>query len=625
MANLQELFNDPDFLDLPESEQDSMVASMQTSSTKPVKPSLGEEIVKNVVPIYRPAKALAQGYNAVRESVTEPISHLMPEGGQEFPIKVPNPLLPTMPIKVGDYSGRESVKELAGLGFDQAVTGGLGKGIPALVKGGDKTLTSILRRVGGMGPDEIKNTRGLAREFGPDFVFSKTKAKPAYLEQEIAPKASELASGRVRSMEPDAMREIGIGSEDVQLAQELKSKFGFTEFPTESAAKDYFRQVINSAPKDSRIVPTKTLESLEKIIGRVDADEVAKLRSFLEVDPNAEQALFGTGKRVAELSPADYQNLRAYVNDLTENGKNSFFQQVKNALDEDASAVIPEITRAKGMFQLSQQVPKAEPYLDKVKLTEEIGNRLNTGSKQERATVRKSLGRLLGPQGETLIKDTTAQSLAKKWYEPAKSGSFNPRANMLLEAVRELARPIPRAYERSRATLIDVFAGRKPSVPQVSGTATSAYQKPVVQQTPKQTINYDELSRNAASYQTPEPKPTSMEAMAAAREDAIRRAVERGELPYGGSAGRYQGPEIPDEVVPMDPLQYAGGAGNYSGPEIPFVEPPINPLQYKGPEAKFDLPPDFVPERLPYNDQGVTYKAPGKMNLVDLVKKRKKK
>jgi len=205
------------------------------------KPNFIEDI-SNFVPGVASIKggiALAKGYGNVRGGVQESVGQMVPDKPMTTydppMVTMPNDIVTKLPIQVGrnviqgkspldfqegDYlkpretSTRQATKDLTGLAFDQAVTLGAVKGVPLAVKGADKNLTSILRRIAGQSSSDIKLGRELMAEGGTGAVLSKTKANPAYLGREISPKATELASSRVNEMNPNAMREIGIGSED---------------------------------------------------------------------------------------------------------------------------------------------------------------------------------------------------------------------------------------------------------------------------------------------------------------------------------------------------------------------------------------------------------------------------
>ena len=522
---------------------------------------MGEMAMQAVFPgaaAIKPGMAVAKGYGQLRESISEPLSHIVPEGGPKFPTSVPNPMFPQTQIPTGEYTGREAVKELAGMGVDQFATLGLGKLAPMAAKFTDKNLTSLLRRVAGQSSSDIKLGRELMREGGVGAVLSKQKAKPAYLGREIAPKAADVAAGRVKSMNPNAMREIGIPTEDVQLAQDLKGKFGLQEFPTKSAADDFYSNVINSAPDDVQI-PT---ENLKQVVSSPDIQIDKQAKRYIEqFIGRSRMNPAGTLDEVP-LSKTEYQNIRGMLNNIDPQGETPAIQAIKQALDSDAEKVIPGIAEAKGRFQLSRQTPKAEVFLDKARADEEMGRRLSQSQSPENVQVGESLQRLLGPEGDPLIKQVQGQRLAKQWYSDETSGrSMNPRANPILEAIKELAKPIPRGYEKMRAGTVNFFAGKKSPTPRV-------------------------------------------------------------EIPSVTSS---QGPHVPPAYSPKPPVNVPGRVsyGNPNQPWQPSPEPtPPYGMPYKKPSGAKPFEYEPTPEGTPYG-KDLPYKKPS-IKMKDIVKRRKK-
>lgn len=564
----------------------------------------GENLVKSAVgPIYEPAKELAKGYGAVREGFSEGISSVLPDGGPSFPMSAPNPMFPASQIPFGRKTGRESLKELAGIGFDELATLGVAKA-PRMagraVKTADKGITSILRRIGGKTAGDIKNTRSLAREFGPEYVFSKTKSKPEYVGREIAPKATDIASSRVRSMEPEALREIGVSPEATDIAQNVKGRFGLQEFPTKSQADEFFENVINSAPEEARIQPNNILKAIDDLEAQgVNLREFKQIKQSLIGQPSTEQAVFsGASKQARQLNPQEYKNLRAFINDLTEGGNNPFFQKVKTALDMDAEAVIPQLSEAKGVFQVSRELPKAEGYLNKTSLGKEMQGKLEGASAPKNVEQRLGLKRILGDEAEPLLKDLEAQRLAKEWYGGIGEGP-GVSGRPMLDVIKGILRPAPRAYERGRANLIQMFRGKPKSVQAtktVSPSTPRAIQQPIVKKdTP---IDYEAIKKNVSQYDVPQGPPVGREAQLIAEDEAVRRAVASGYIGEGGQASSFRGPDIMEQPIPFDPLQYKGGAGKFSGPDViqqPSSTDPLG-LGYGGSgRGKYSGPYEYKP------------------------------
>lgn len=408
--------------------------------------------------------------------------------------KSPAPEYPLGEVGIGGGNLHEAIA--SGTDIANILPGGLGDAIGKLAtRGTDKNITSILKRLSGQESSDIKQLRALEGKRGQGFVLNKTKSKPEYVGREISPKASELASSRVRSMEPEAMREIGIGSEDVALSQELKNKFGIGEFPTKSSADEFFETTIRSAPEDIEIIPNNLRDALADPANKIDNKSASQLLEGII------RRRRDTGLGVLEgqpISKSEFEQIRATLNNLDPNGEIPGVQAIKQALDADASTVIPELASAKGRFQLSRQVPKAELYLDKTKLNKEMSSMLNTASESKNVSARESLKRLLGEGGEFLIDDAIAQRLSKELYAPSNL-STRPvgNVNSILDLIRLPGRFVQRAYEGARssfnspknpmATIADIATPSK--------TPKATYQSPV---RPKpEPVDMAELRRRA--------------------------------------------------------------------------------------------------------------------------------
>lgn len=445
--------------------------------------------------------------------------------------------------QVGDQTTGVGIDLAAGAGGALAEKG-LERTAVGATKGFDKHITSLLKRISGQSGSDIKLLRQLEMEGGRGFVLNKGKSKPEYVGREISPKASELARGRVSSMEPEALREIGVSPEATQIAQDVKGKFGLKEFPTKAKADELFDTVINSAPPESRISP----DNLSKAIGELEAQgldlrEFKGIKSAIQGNPNSTEAVMrGSSKRLNQLTPDEYRNLRTYLNNLTDNGNNPFFQKLKSALDMDAESVIPQLSEAKGVFQVSRELPKAENYLDKTKLPEEMSRRLESGADPKNVNVRESLGRLLGPEGESLVKDTQAQRLSKELYAPSNlSNRPVGNVNNILDLVRLPGRFMQRGYEGMRSWLMNSEKGTGLT----SGIKPPPINPPNV--TPKPTFPKKPIDPEALNQE-----------VRAAQEESFKRAISQGRNPHAkvepmGYGPLTKKPISPDEI-PYDTL-----------------------------------------------------------------------
>lgn len=570
-------------------------------------------------------EAIGQGYMGLRGKVQDAAASIVPDG-RSVPVSVPNPAFPFAPqtnIPMGSFTPKEGVRELAGMGMDQLATLGLeaAPGVAgAAVKGADKGLTSILRRVAGMTSSDVKAGRSLTGKYGAGFLFSKTKAKPEFLGRELSPKATELASSRVRGMEPEALREIGISSESNDIAQGLKSRFGLSELPSEGAADDFFANVVNAAPDDAVIMPERFLAALQENIDKFHPGDLKYFRSLTESQPSTVEAMLGgTGKTMRPLSKSEFLNLRGYVNRLTQAGDNPFAQAIKSALDTDASTAIPQLAEAKGVFQLSRELPKAQKYLDKADLSKQMQGKLEQAANPKNVQARESLGRLLGDESGPLMDELQAQRLAKEYYAPGQTGSF-PTQSPVQQMLQGIRRTVPRMYEKGRAGLMDLFSGPKPPPTPISGKPGPFAKQPLVvdavtrQAAPIQP-NYGQIAMNASQMPAEPITPVSEEAIRIAREAAQRAQVAQGRLPYQApgtkAIGGYSEP-APAPLQPFPGVGYKapkGPIGQY-GPGPQPVQQPYPGVPYeapRGPISQYGPGPTTPPNPYP----GVAYESPG--------------
>ena len=477
-------------------------------------------------------------------------------------------------------------------------------------RGTDKNITSLLKRLSGQEGTDIKQLRALEAKRGQGFVLDKTKSKPEYLGREISPKAAELASSRVRSMEPDAMREIGIGSEDTALAQELKAKFGLKEFPTKSSAEDFFANTIDSVPDDIQINTANLERAFSDPANKLDKDTHRLVKDIL--DRRNFNEIGGLDK--TPMSKQEFQQVRAMLNNLDPKGEIPGVQAIKQSLDSGLSDILPQFAEAKGLFQLSHQVPKAELYLDKTKLDKEMSGMLNTASEAKNVNARESLSRLLGQEGEGLIDDSVAQRISKEMYAPSNL-STRPvgTGKSILDFVRIPGRFVQRGYEKMRSGVMSpkgsMVAPRQTPIP-------TSPQAPSPIKATKAPANIQEILQRVYGQEPSPITPVSEQAMMTSQQAAVREAIARGEMPYAGGAGNYAGPEVFTKAPTPNPIPYKGGAGNYQGPAFAPPTEPMNPLPYKSPGGAAPFKPTRLSDN-PYGDK-LPYKSP---NLKELAKK----
>lgn len=148
MSDLNQLFNDPDFLDLPESEQDSIVAKVKGTATSPMqnmdtpvdsKANLMEIAIKTATdPMLKnygldsQSRQAQEIYGKGREAVlNSDIATKMRSGVSDEPFAT-IPTLPLITDKPTPVSPRGIAKQIQGIGVDSAA---LGIGDAAIARG----------------------------------------------------------------------------------------------------------------------------------------------------------------------------------------------------------------------------------------------------------------------------------------------------------------------------------------------------------------------------------------------------------------------------------------------------------------------------------------------------------
>ena len=372
----------PQYQSLDDSELGHKVATkypqyqaMLTESTLPKQDNRSRDMALQAVfpgaAAIKPAMDVAKGYGQLRESISEPLSHIVHEGGPKHQVTVP--ISPGINIPAGQYTGREAMKEVAGMGVDQLATLGLGKLAPALFRGAKK-VASI--------PGKIERAVG----------------------SEITPKALEAATGRVRAMEPEALGAIGVKPEDISTVSNLKKEYGFKEFPTKEDANKFFGKVTSQPinTESGNVVPESFVPKIKETI--------SSLSSGLGKNPrlaNELQTILDDISRGKTIDKATYEATRLNLNNMASGNPeiDRFIGPVKEALDFDAAqSGITGIGKARATYQLAH-TPKIENYLSDTKLPIKIQNLLESAQKPGEVTIKEQLKALLGDKSEGILKD----------------------------------------------------------------------------------------------------------------------------------------------------------------------------------------------------------------------------
>lgn len=302
---------------------------------------------------------------------------------------------------------QERAGQAVGGALGGAVVGGAIRGGPRVFKAMKRIGRSIRKTVNPPVPFEERLAGRTAQIEGELSQNLDTQSKN--IGENLAPKAAEIIHQRVNSMEPEAMRAIGISSEDVALAQGLKKKFGLKEFPTKSSADKFYSDMVKNTPENVEI-PTKQLEaSISDPANRLDSHTTAMIKRVLN---KSRLNKVGTVEQVP-MTKAEYQSIRGTLNSIDPTGEMPNVQAVKRALDDDFGKVQPLIEEAKGRFQLSRQIGKAEKYLDKNNLAKEMQGELTSASRPENIQGKMNLRQKLGKHGEEIMSQLESGEISK--------------------------------------------------------------------------------------------------------------------------------------------------------------------------------------------------------------------
>ena len=323
-------------------------------------------------------RKVGNAYGDIREGVQEGVSKMLPnspEMERKQSLNIPNPMLPIMPMKVGEFTPRESAKELAGIGVDEVATLGAMGGARA-AKGAAKGAFNAMKSV----PSK------LARPF--------TK-----IGAEITPRAEELITSRVRGMHPEALEALGVPNESRQIAKRVSERVGLDELPSREMADKYYGNVIESIPDDVQIGTSNLQQAVSDPANQSQATR--KIKELLGRSRLNDKGVLES----APLSKQEYNDIRGMLNNMDPRGETPSIQSVKQALDADAEIVVPDINKAKGTFQVSRELSKADKYLEKPNLGSNLQRQLEEAGKMGNVQKREEMSRLIGPEAEQIFKD----------------------------------------------------------------------------------------------------------------------------------------------------------------------------------------------------------------------------
>lgn len=354
-------------------------------------------------------KAAFKGYQAVREPLTDfatktaPLPKLLsmlPE--RSFP---DNPALNIFPGYQGaktmfpEISGPKAARNVAGMGVDTLLTGGISKGITYGVPTAINTVSKA-----------------------PKAIFSAVSRPFTEVGSEITPRVESLITSRLKSMEPEALTGVGVPKESVNFAKKVKSMTGIKELPTEAESGKFFHDVVESLPEDIKIEPENFKKALSQSVAEIEsglgknhpvASSMRTMLNNLESPPSTSEAIMRGASDVGRpLTKETYKATRRDINRLFGGNQefNRFIQPLKEALDKDASlsaasaGVSAPMGRARIMYRLPKELSKAHTYMEKSNLGSNLQRQLEEAGKVGNVQKRDELAKLIGPESKEIFK-----------------------------------------------------------------------------------------------------------------------------------------------------------------------------------------------------------------------------
>jgi len=344
------------------------------------------------------------------------------------------------------------------------VTGGSNKLItPKLVEPVAKPLSKvpgILARFGAnVETKPIKNLRNIMDRIGASKLFKGGVERTDYVGRELAPRVSALAKESVESLEPNALRAIGVPEDVIEDAVKVKKQYGLKKLPTIDEADDFFEQVVNQDPFNGEIEPSKFKAKLGQSISKLEAGlgkehPIVKSMRFmlgnLERSPSSAESIHtGAGKIGRNLTKEEYLATRRDINRLFTNNKelDSFIQGLKETLDSDAAqSGITGTKRARDIYRVSREVTKARNFVDKAELLSEKGAQSQLLSAQDpKRVVEKDIIRALTGGDASEILDLLEGNKILSTSGP--EGIGRTKGSGIISSFRDLARRGIRGYE----------------------------------------------------------------------------------------------------------------------------------------------------------------------------------
>lgn len=218
----------------------------------------------------------------------------------------------------------------------------------------------------------------------------------------ITPNTVEAIISRLKGMDPEALKAIGISDESNQIAQTVGKRVGLTELPSKPVADSYYENVIKSAPEDIKIPTSNLQQAIDNPYNKLQSSRVMNQLKDITSRSNLDE---NGVMQSTPISKVEYSDLRGTLNNLDPRGEDPAVQAIKQALDADAEQAIPDLSKAKGTFQVSRELSKASNYIDNPKLGQNTQTLLEKSQNPKNTQTQDYLKQLLGDKAEPILKD----------------------------------------------------------------------------------------------------------------------------------------------------------------------------------------------------------------------------
>lgn len=448
---LETIMADPDFMSLPDNEQESFLDEMSQSEKPNMLGSMFNQGLATALETARniPGQSFAQNIPGMESPTTktgimgaENIAERLTSGVTE------NPSTKELPM-IGKINPRTVSKGIVSGILDPRNLATASAGVARMMR--PKNFGKLARGIADISSQDIKSLRNI----GADKVFKPNVESVDFVGREVAPKVASMEEKLLGSLSESALRQIGVKPDIMDDVRLVKKEFNLKELPTPEKADDFFEKVISQEVFEGGIQPEKFKAKIKSLIPQLEeglGKEDALVRQFRTMINNietpsslTESVTRGAGNISRNLSKDTYLATRRQLNSLFSgnDNRNMFVQMAKEALDQDAAnSGITGIARARAIYRVSRELEKVRTHLENPKRLKNTQTRLEAAQKPGAFQEKQALSELLGDESPSILRDLESNRLAQKM---SSKGLYASTGGVL----RGMARTGVKAYEES--------------------------------------------------------------------------------------------------------------------------------------------------------------------------------